>query len=242
MRITSFLLALFVSFLPLQLQAQRRSGGGATLVIQVSDPSGAAIGAVRVTVRGAAAREARTERGRIVFEGLPAGNYRLRFERDGFVTLERELVARPGPPIDVKVTLTPAPASASRQPSPPIQPVALPVDALPIAIDMPSFIEKNFVGRAAGKTSPLACGAGGPATLLQLHEPIAEHTHPGADEFLYVIAGEGSVRAPKGQQPLRAGVFVMVPRGVPHALTVSGRSPLVVLSIKAGERCVPTAG
>ena len=75
----------------------------------VSDPSGAGIPDVKVTMQGPANREARTERGRIVFEELPSGTYRLRFDRDGFISLEREVAARGGAPIDVKVTLTPAP-------------------------------------------------------------------------------------------------------------------------------------
>jgi mannose-6-phosphate isomerase-like protein (cupin superfamily) len=37
-------------------------------------------------------------------------------------------------------------------------------------------------------------------------------------------------------------VFMLVPRGVPHTLTASGRSPLVVISIKAGERCSASGG
>ena len=99
--------------------------------------------------------EARTERGRIVFEDVPAGTYRLRFDREGFISLERELVARPGAPMDVKVTLTPAPPPPpppEAKPAAP-EPVAPPSDLAPVAIDLPSFIEKNYVGRAAGKTS-----------------------------------------------------------------------------------------
>ena len=52
-----------------QPQPQRRSTGGlATLAILVSDPSGAGIGDVKVTAQGPVNSDARTERGRIVFE------------------------------------------------------------------------------------------------------------------------------------------------------------------------------
>jgi mannose-6-phosphate isomerase-like protein (cupin superfamily) len=217
---------------------QRRSVGNAAFAIMVSDPSGAPIGDVKVTMTGPVSRDARTERGRIAFENLPSGNYVLRFEREGFFSLEREVVARGGAPIDVKVILTPEPPP----PPPPVpvippKPPAPAVTAEPVAIDMATFIEKNYVGRGAGKTSPLACAAGGAATLIQVKDPLIEHTHPDADEFLYTIAGEGSVSAAGAPHPLRAGVFMMVPRGVPHIIVAVTRSPLMLLSIKAGEQC-----
>jgi mannose-6-phosphate isomerase-like protein (cupin superfamily) len=216
-----------------------RTTGSATLAVQVSDPAGAPIGGVKVTVDGPTRRQATTERGRIAFENLPAGVYRLRFEREGFITLERELTARGSTPLDVKVTLTPAPEPPPPPPAPVPEPPPPPPpsDAAPVVIDLPAFIEKNFVGRGAQKISSLACGSGATATLLQLREPLAEHTHTEWDEDLYVIAGQGSVHIAGRDQPLTAGVFVMVPRGTPHALAASGRNPLVLLSIRPGDRC-----
>ena len=240
MRITSLVIAIMVGAIGLSAQVPRRSGGNVTLVILVTEASGTPVGGVRVTLSGPVARESRTELGKLAFEGLPSGSYHLRFERDGFVPIERDVVARGGAPIDVKVTLARTPKPPP--PSPPLRPVAPLIDTEPVAIDIPSYIERNFVGRAAGKVSSLACSSGGGATLIQLHEPVADHVHTGADEFLYVIAGEGTARTGGSQQVLRAGVFVLVPRGVSHSLTASGRSPLVVLSIKAGERCTPNAG
>jgi hypothetical protein len=200
---------------------------------------------VKVTVSavtpagGTVAREGRTEGGRLTFEQLPLGNYRLRFDREGFVPLERELPARAGAPIDVKVTLNAAPPPPvpppAPAPPPPKPPPALSPD--PIAIDMPSFIEKNYIGRGESKASPLTCTTGGPAVLLQVKEGVAEPARPDADEFLYVIAGEGIVRAAGHDQPLRPGTFMMVPRGVARTLASGGRAPLVLLSVRAGEKC-----
>ena len=216
---------------------QRRPAGNATLAISVSDPAGAPLGDVKVTMNGPVSREARTERGRIAFENLPAGSYRLRFEREGFVSVEREVMARGSVPIDVKVTLRPVPPPLDPVPQLPPKPTDSALSTAPVAIDMPSFIEKNYVGRSGGKTSAVACAAGGAATLMQVKDPLVEHTHADADEFLYTIAGEGSVRAAGRDQPLRAGVFMMVPRGVPHIIVAVTRSPLVLLSIRAGEHC-----
>jgi mannose-6-phosphate isomerase-like protein (cupin superfamily) len=242
MQLTTILAIVLLASQAATARPQRRPAGNATLAIIVSDPSGAPLGDVKVTVDGPATREARTERGRIALENLPFGTYRLRFDREGFTSFEREVVARSGTPIEVKVTLTPAP-----EPPPPVAPVspppapantaAAPLSTAPVFIDMTAFIEKNYIGRGSGKTSPLACSAGGPATLIQVKDPIPQHVHADADEFLYTIAGEGSVRAGGIDQPLRAGVFAMVPRTVPHIIVAINRSPLVLLSIKAGAPC-----
>lgn len=227
---------------------QRRGApaGTTAFAIIVTDTSGAPISDVKVTVTalapagGTATRDGRTEGGRLAFEHLPAGNYRLRFDREGFVPLERELTARGGAPIDVKVTLNPAPLPPPPPPAPAPKPAPAPAPALstdPVAVDMPSFIEKNYIGRGDSKTSPLTCTTGGPALLLQVKEGVAEPARPDADEFLYVIAGEGIVRAAGHDQPLRPGTFMMVPRGVARTLASAGRAPLVLLSIRAGEKC-----
>lgn len=219
---------------------QRRVSRTATFAVQVSDPAGTPVGGVMVTIEGGATRSARTEGGRIAFEDLPLGVYRLRFERDGFLTLEREVIAKAGAPIDVKVTLTPAPAPAP--PPPPAEPGPEPTatsgyDAQPVMLDVPEVIEKEFIGRGAGKTTPLACAEGGSATLIQVREPVATHAHADADEFVYVVAGEGSAAISGREERLRAGVFLLVPRGVTHSLKATGRNPLMVLSTLAGEPC-----
>ncbi|MDQ3211046.1 MAG: cupin domain-containing protein [Acidobacteriota bacterium] len=226
----------------------------ATLAVRVTDPAGVQAGAVRVTLEGPAQRTATTEGGRIAFENLPTGTYRLRFERAGFVTLEREVIARGGAPIDVRVTLTPAPeppeapappaeappaAASAAAPSPP-SPSG--VDAAPVVIDLPAFIEKNFVGRESQKLSALGCTTGATATLLQLKNRLDDHTHAEYDEYLYVIAGQGYTELQGRAQPLGAGDFVMIPRGVAHALAATGRNPIVMLSIRPGDRCITSGG
>jgi hypothetical protein len=217
---------------------QRRSGGGlATLAITVTDPSGTPLSGVKVIVEGASSRQTRTERGRIAIEDLPSGSYKLRFELEGFTPLERELTARAGKPIDVKVTLTPAPKpEAPPAPPPPApRPATLKVDSF--SIDIPAFLDKNFVGRSAGKSSPLTCATGGTALLLQVREPLAEHSHDDADEFAYVVAGEGTGRVGGTEHRLQAGVLVMVPRGMAHSFTARGRNPLILMSVNAGQAC-----
>jgi mannose-6-phosphate isomerase-like protein (cupin superfamily) len=69
------------------------------------------------------------------------------------------------------------------------------------------------------------------ATIVQVRDPIKERGRTDADEMLYVIAGEGVLRAKGRDQALDAGSFVVVPRGVTYSVERRGRNPLIVLSI-----------
>ena len=201
----------------------------------VTDPSGTPLSGVKVTVEGPASRTTRTERGRIAVEELPAGAYKLRFDLDGFVPLERELTARAGKPIDVKVTLSPAPKPPPPpEPPTPARPAGIKAD--PVAIDIPTFQEKNYVGKSPAKTSVLTCAAGGVAVLLQIRDPFPQHVHDDADEFVYVVGGDGTGRVGGTDHRMQPGMLLMVPRGVPHGFTAR-KKPLVVLSIMAGAPC-----
>ena len=83
------------------------SRGPVTFAIAVADLSGAPMRDVKMRLSGAAARTRRIQTGRAVLEGLRPGAYLFRFEKAGYVTFEREVIARGGKPIDVKVRLTP---------------------------------------------------------------------------------------------------------------------------------------
>lgn len=241
MRIAAIVTTLVLVALPHHLDAQRRGAaprtGPVTFAIAVADPAGTPVGDVKVTLTaatGAVTRTSRTERGRTVFENLPAGEYRLRFEKNGYIALDRDVTGRGAKPIDVKITLAP-------EPLPPIDPVrTLPppvVEARMVVLDMPAFIEKNYIGRAPGKMTPLGCATGGNSTLVQINEPLAQHTHDDADEFIYVIAGQGMAQLSGRQESLGPAVFLMIPRGMPHTLTAGPKKPLVLMSVRAGEKC-----
>jgi mannose-6-phosphate isomerase-like protein (cupin superfamily) len=221
--------------LPAPVSAQRRGGGvSVTFVINVSTPAGVPVGEVTVTLTGPTSRRTRTERGRAVFEGIPAGLYRMRFEKTGYIPLEREVTGRGSAPIDVKVTLNPMPGPPPA-PVPGLPPV--PVTAKFVVLDMPAYIQRNYVGKATERMTRMACGQGGGATLVQINVALVEHTHADADEFVYVIAGEGSARMGQRLEPLGPGVFMMIPRGTAHAFAVGSKKPLVFVSTRAGESC-----
>lgn len=236
MRYAAFVSAIVILVAGAALHAQRRTTGPATFAIHVSDPAGKPLTGVKVTLDGPTQRSSTTEAGRLAFERLPTGTYHVRFECDGFETLVQDVVARGSKVIDVKVTLVPAAPKPVPQPAP--APEAPPPSSVkPVAVDMPSLIEKNYVGRASGKLSLIACGSGGTATLVQVNDPLADQQHTDADEFIYVIAGQGNASLAGTQDPLGPGMFLMIPRGVRHTLTRSGRSPLVMLTVRAGEQC-----
>ncbi len=218
-------------------QGQRRpQTGPVTFAIFVTDPAGAPVGGVSVSVDGPVERQATTEAGRIALENLPAGTYHFTFQREGFYLSEKDVTARGRAPVDVKVTMTPRPKPVPALQPPPPEPEPAPT-AEAVLLDLPSFIEKNYVGRAAGKTLSIACSAGGTSSLIQINQPIAEHSHPDADEFIYVIAGDGTAHVGGRDDRLHAGFLLVVPRRTPHSFSVSGRSPLVMLSTRAGEKC-----
>jgi mannose-6-phosphate isomerase-like protein (cupin superfamily) len=204
-----------------------------SMTVVVTDLVGNPVPDATVRASGAVDREASTDgAGSVTFTNVPAGTYRLRFEHDGFVTFEREVVhgARPS---NVNVALTPAapkPEAAPPLPAAPSAPV-LPPAGPPTFVSIIDFFEKNYVGSAPSLISQVGCVPSATSKLLQLREPLGEHVHADSDELLYVVAGEGTHRVAGRDIPLQAGVFATVPRGVSHSITRKGRNPIIVLSI-----------
>ena len=123
----------------------------------------------------------------------------MRFAREGSITLERELTMRAGESLTVEVSLSPAPVipkapePVKPEPEPAIK--GLPPPGDPKVTPVPLFLEKNFIGgRERRKDSPLGCTPTGTATLHQIREVWLNHAHEDADEWIYVVAGEGTLR------------------------------------------------
>jgi mannose-6-phosphate isomerase-like protein (cupin superfamily) len=227
--------------------------------VTVRDQAGTPISFAHVTVTGPVSRTILTNAdGVAMLQALPDGSYRVRFEHDSFVTLERDLTIRTGQPHDFEVQMSkgaeptaPAPEPA---PPPPTTPAAAPPPSgPPVTLSIPAFLDKNFIGgRDPLKESVLGCMGAATTRLLQLREPIPVHTHD-QDEIIYVIAGDGAVRLSNGPSQsaagdakdeanvVAAGSLSIVPRGVPHAIERRGRNPLIVLSTLAGAPCQSAA-
>ncbi len=174
------------------------------------------------------------------------GAYRLRFEHDGFITLEREITVRAGQPAEIEVALSmaspppPPPPQPETPPPPPPTPTPLvePIGS-PVNISIPAFLDKNFIGRTPLKESVLGCTSGAMTRLLQLRDPLAVHTHADFDEILYIVAGEGSIRIRDEATAVSAGSLTVIPRTVPHSIERRGKNPLIVLSTLAGTPAAP---
>jgi mannose-6-phosphate isomerase-like protein (cupin superfamily) len=207
------------------------------VVLVVTDMVGKTIPAVRVALTGAMLREGRTSPdGALTFEGLRPGTYRLRFEADDFITLEREVAVKNGPAVEVDVALDRAPARPVEPPPPPPQKcrdeIAPDPHATASFTELPAWIDRNLIGRsdppredAVGSAPALG------ASVLQVGNPTPQRVRNDADEALYVIAGEGVLQAGGRSQALRSGSLAVIPRGVAYTLERRSRGPLVVLSV-----------
>ena len=222
-----------------------RPAAAAPAQVVVRDRSGAPLEGVRVVVTGVPALETTTGAdGTATLSNVGSGSFRLRLERDGFITLEREVTVRSGQPAKIEVALSAAPAPPPPPPEPAPAPAPAPPSTVaaspsgpPVFISIPDFLDKNYIGRDPLKESVLGCLADSTTRLLQLHDAIGEHNHADLDEMLYVVAGEGSVRVRGESRNVAAGALSIIPHGQPHAIERRGKNPLMVLSILSGAPC-----
>jgi mannose-6-phosphate isomerase-like protein (cupin superfamily) len=220
---------------------QSPTTGRPTLTVLVTDRTGKPLEGVTIAAVGPVQREGTTDAdGTLLLRNMAAGTYRLHFEHQGYVPFEREVTVQtravktnaelsdaPPPPPPPKPE--PAPAPAAAPPPPPSGP--------PTSVSIPDFVEKNYVGGAPSRSSPVGCTGTSKATLLQLRDPLAEHSHADADEMLYVVAGEGVQKIDGKEVALTAGTFAVVPRGTSHSISRKGSRPVILLSILTGPPC-----
>jgi len=210
-----------------------------SVLVSVRDRDGASLSDVRLLVSGAAEpiELATAGAGTAVIPNLKDGQYRVRCERDGFITLEREFTVRSGGRNAVEIVLDAAPPPPAPPPPPPAPAVALAPSGPPVTLSILDFLDRNFIGREPLKESVLACEPLETVRLLQIREGIAGHVHDRVDEIVYVLAGEGSVRIYEEAHPLRPGSLAVVPHGTAHAFDHAGKNPLVVVSALVGSPC-----
>ena len=213
-----------------------------TLTVQITDNVGKVLGDAIVIGTGPVDRNGTTDaEGSVTFRNLPPGSYRLRFEHEGHITLERDVTVQAGRPMRITAALNPAPKPTA--PATPPQPVAPPaaapasVNAEPMTVSIPDFVEKNYVGSGPTRRSAMGCTSSSTTTLVQLREPLADHSHIDADELIYVVAGEGTERVNNRDSALAAGTYALIPRGMSHSITRKGSRPLIYLSILSGPAC-----
>jgi mannose-6-phosphate isomerase-like protein (cupin superfamily) len=212
-----------------------------TATITVTDLSGAPIPDVRVTLTGALDRSGSTQTNGVVrFDGIRAGVHRLRFMKDGYITLEREIEWRAGQPaLSPSIALSPAEEKPAA-PAPKEEPkgVVMPPPGKAMSVSLPDFIEKNYITNSQPqRVSSVGCSGLAQNVLWQIREPWENRQHATTDAMLYVIGGEGTLRLDGRDVALQAGHFATVPRGTSYSLQRRGRNPLIVLATLVGEPC-----
>jgi len=211
----------------------------------VTDKSGNGLGDVNVAINGPVDRSGRTAAdGSVGFRSMRGGTYRLRFEHERYITLERDVVVGTRA-TDVSVALNPAPVvKPVVAPPAPVAPPPAPKPSRavePRTLSMSDFLEKNLIGSEPQKTSLFACTDGGTARVLQIKEPLTNHVNADADEVFYVVAGGGSVRVRDLDYKAGPGLLLLVPRGVPVGARREGRNPLIALTVTMGTACTDSA-
>ena len=220
--------------------AQKRQVAPRTTSVRISvrDEHGAAIPDVHLLVSGAGAGNFSTgAAGTAIVPELKPGSYRIRAERDGYVTLEREFTLGNDVwnPVELVLSAAPTPPKPVPPPAPSAPPT--PPSGPPVTLSILDFLDRNFIGREPIKESILACKPLETVRLLQLREALAPHVHESLDEILYVVAGEGVVRIGDEDTSLRPGVVVVLPKGSRHGFERRGKNPLVLVSTLAGAPC-----
>jgi mannose-6-phosphate isomerase-like protein (cupin superfamily) len=211
--------------------------------VTVTDPSGAPIRDVHVTLSGAVNRSGATQSNGVVkFDGVRAGEYRLEFTKEGFLAIDRQFEWRarqPAPTVAVVMAPPPAPPPPpAPAPEPPKATSSKPPPGKPVSLSLPDFIEKNYISNSEPqKVSSVGCSGLTQNVLWQIREPWENRQHEAADLMIYVIAGEGTLRLDGRDIPMQAGHFASVPRGSSYSLLRRGRNPLIALATLVGEPC-----
>ncbi len=232
---------------PRAARPARTPASSPVLTVEVTSRDGSPVADVQVEAAGPVDRSGVTAAtGAVTFRSMRPGTYRLRFEHERFITLEREVTIRAGQPATAAVALTPAPPApapvAAPEPAAPPPPPQAPARAVePRFISIPDFLDKNLIGGVPQKTTLIACAEGGTARLLQVRDPLTDQEHPDVDELIYVVAGAGVLRIRNQETKLEPGFFALVPRGIGHSLRRSGRNPLIVVAVLAGAPCTDDA-
>jgi mannose-6-phosphate isomerase-like protein (cupin superfamily) len=219
-----------------------------TLEIRVVDRSGRPIANAHVAAQGPTTREETVEtNGSVTLKTLTPGNYRLRAEGEGFLTLEREMTVRGGAPVQVLLSLSAAPPPPEPEPKtvapPPPPPPPAPAATMgtpgePKALSIPDLAEHSLNGKDPLKVFPIGCSGASQSRLIVLRETIPTGTNRDADETLYLVAGEATLTLGSAkEQPIAPGWFTIVPRGTSYAIGRRGKNPAILLSTVSGRPC-----
>jgi mannose-6-phosphate isomerase-like protein (cupin superfamily) len=232
------------------------SAGTATLQVRVTDRSGNPTADAEVQAEGPSNRSASTGAdGSTTLRTMTPGTYRVRAEREGFITLEKEVTVRAGAPITTEFALSrapvveaapppppppaPAPTPAPTAPPPPPAPKLQPGD--PTVLSISNLAEKSLSGRDPVKTVAIGCSGASRAQLVVVRETLPATAHPDTDDMIYLVAGEATVTLGSAkEQSMTPSWFALAPRGTSYTIARKGRNPAVLLMVVSGQPCGAT--
>lgn len=230
---------------PATQKPRRPAAPAATAIaVTVTDSTGRTIEGATVTAMGPVDRNGVTDgNGMLRLLNLRPGTYRVRFDADGYVSFEREVVTRAGVrSYDVSARLNEAPKveppPPPSAPEPEAAPMTLPPPGSPKTMTLLDWLDQNFISnREPQKESIVGCSGLSQALVWQIRDPWSGRQHESADGMFYVIGGEGTLRLDERDAELAAGSFAVVPRDTTYAFTRRGRNPLIVLAVLSGAPC-----
>lgn len=215
--------------------------------LTVTSQSGAFLADAHVRAEGPTSRQGSTGAdGETVLANVTAGTYRCRIQRDGYVTLEKELVVKTGARTTAEAVLSPAMPSAAPAPAPASCPAPAPVSTtssnlvagLPVTVSLVDQLADQLLkSKDAVAEHVIGCSGDTEAKLIRLTGGLESQTHANADVMLYMIAGDATLTMNGKDSNIGPGWFGLVPRGTTHTINRRGNKPLLVLSIESGQAC-----
>jgi len=212
-----------------------------SVVLTVTNEKGDPLDDATVAIRGSVDRGGVSgSDGVVTLQNLPPGTYRARITRADYFTLDKEVTIKAGTKSTAEAVLSPAPP-------PPPPPKPAPVETKPAAPagkpGMPAILSVvDLIDQMRKDPQPvvdheLGCAYSADSKLIVAKANVAAHQHADADEFIYVVYGDGTLTVGDKAVTLTAGSFAIAPRGVSHAITKKGPKEIVLLVVQSGKPC-----
>jgi quercetin dioxygenase-like cupin family protein len=213
-----------------------------SIVLTITNEKGDVLADANVTVRGSIDRGGSSgSDGTVTLQNMPAGTYRARINRDGYITLDKEVTVKAGTRGTAEAMLAAAPPPPPPLPPPPVETKpAAPAGAPGVATtaSVVDLIDQMRKDPQPVVDRDLGCAYSALSKLIVAKTSIAAHQHADADEFVYVIYGDGTLTVGDKTQFITAGSFAMVPRGVSHAVAKkSGTKEIALFIVQTGKPC-----
>ena len=227
---------------PVSAQAPTSTAKLGSIDLTVTSQTGALLSDAAVRAEGPTSRQgSTTAEGEIVLTNVAAGTYRCRIERDGYITLEKEVVVKAGARTAAEAVLSTAPPPPPPPAPPPAPPAPAPSNLVPGSPVTVSLVDQLAEDLMKSKDSiaehGLGCSGATSANLIRLKDGLPSQTHADADELLYMITGDATLTLAGKDLAIGPGWLGIIPRGSAHAIARRGSKPLLILSIQSGPAC-----